>query len=36
VITHTNLYWQFQAAPGRTAEVVATDDVDLEAADRTR
>jgi nicotinamidase-related amidase len=32
VIAHTNLYWQFQAAPGRTAEVVATDDVELEAA----
>ena len=36
VIAHTNLYWQFQAAPGRTAEVVATDDVDLDAAGRTR
>jgi isochorismate hydrolase len=34
VIAHTNLYWQFQAAPGRTAEVVATDDVDLEEADQ--
>jgi len=29
VIAHTNLYWSHQAAPGRTAEVVPTDDVDL-------
>ena len=35
VIAHTNLYWQFQAAPGRTAAVVTTDDVDLDAADQT-
>jgi nicotinamidase-related amidase len=27
VIAHTNLYWQFQAAPGRTAGVVETKDV---------
>jgi nicotinamidase-related amidase len=27
VIAHTNLYWQFQAAPGRQAGVVATEDV---------
>ncbi|MCZ2805685.1 isochorismatase family protein [Modestobacter sp. VKM Ac-2983] len=27
VIAHTNLYWQFQAAPGRTAGVVETTDV---------
>jgi nicotinamidase-related amidase len=27
VIAHTNLYWQFQAAPGRSAAVVAADDV---------
>lgn len=27
VIAHTNLYWQFQDAPGRTASVVATADV---------
>lgn len=27
VIAHTNLYWSFQAAPGRTAEVVKTDEV---------
>jgi nicotinamidase-related amidase len=35
VIAHTNLYWQFQAAPGRTAEVAATDDVDLEGSGQT-
>jgi nicotinamidase-related amidase len=29
VVAHTNLYWQFQTAPGRTAEVVATSDVKL-------
>ena len=27
VIAHTNLYWQHQDAPGRTASVVATADV---------
>jgi nicotinamidase-related amidase len=27
VISHTNLYWSFQAAPGRTAEVVKTAEV---------
>lgn len=27
VIAHTNLYWQFQAAPGRVAEVMETKDV---------
>ena len=27
VITHTNLYWGFQEAPGRSAETVATADV---------
>ncbi len=27
VIAHTNLYWQFQAAPGRTAGITATDSV---------
>ena len=27
VIAHTNLYWQWQAAPGRTAGVTATEDV---------
>ncbi len=28
-ISHINLYWQFQGAPGRTAAVVATQDVDF-------
>ena len=27
VITHTNLYWQYQTAPGRTAAVTPTQDV---------
>lgn len=27
VIAHTNLYWQFQTAPERTAEVIATADI---------
>jgi nicotinamidase-related amidase len=27
VIAHTNLYWQFQEAPGRTAAVTETKDV---------
>ena len=31
VIAHTNLYWSFQTAPGRTAETVATADVDFGA-----
>ncbi|MGO1948900.1 MAG: isochorismatase family protein [Mycobacteriaceae bacterium] len=29
VIAHTNLYWQFQGGPGKTAEVVAGADVDF-------
>lgn len=29
VIAHTNLYWQYQSAPGRTAGTVATADVDF-------
>ena len=29
VIAHTNLYWNYQTAPGRTAEVIATRDVHL-------
>jgi nicotinamidase-related amidase len=29
VIAHTNLYWTFQAAPGRTAGTVETEDVDF-------
>src|SRR5271170_4222199 len=31
VIAHTNLYWADQAAPGRTAQVVETKDVDFGA-----
>jgi hypothetical protein len=27
VIAHTNLYWQYHAAPGRTAAVTETKDV---------
>ncbi|MGH8891418.1 MAG: cysteine hydrolase family protein [Acidothermaceae bacterium] len=29
VIAHTNLYWQFQEAPGRTAGIVKTADLDF-------
>jgi nicotinamidase-related amidase len=29
VIAHTNLYWAYQTAPGRTAGTVATKDVDF-------
>ncbi len=29
VIAHTNLYWSFQQAPGRTAGTVAAEDVDF-------
>jgi nicotinamidase-related amidase len=29
VIAHTNLYWRFQTAPGRTGGTVSTDDVDF-------
>jgi nicotinamidase-related amidase len=32
VIAHTNNYWGFQAAPGRTAGTVETKDVDFAAA----
>ena len=31
VIAHTNLYWRFQTAPGRTAGTVETKDVDFGA-----
>jgi nicotinamidase-related amidase len=31
VIAHTNLYWSYQSAPGRTAGTVTTDDVDFTA-----
>jgi nicotinamidase-related amidase len=33
VIAHTNMYWKFQSAPGRTAGAVATKDVDFDARD---
>ena len=29
VIAHTNLYWTYETAPGRTAGTVATKDVDF-------
>jgi nicotinamidase-related amidase len=29
VITHTNLYWKYQSAPGRTAGTVTTEEVDF-------
>jgi len=32
VIAHTNLYWSNQAAPGRTAGTVKTEDVDFRGA----
>ncbi|MFF2523438.1 isochorismatase family protein [Streptomyces liangshanensis] len=32
VIAHTNLYWSFQTAPGRTAGTVVSKDVDFTAA----
>jgi nicotinamidase-related amidase len=32
VIAHTNMYWTWQAAPGRTAGVVETADVNFDAA----
>ena len=32
VIAHTNLYWSFQSAPGRTADSVRTDDVDFKGS----
>ena len=31
VIAHTNLYWQYHKAPGRTAGTVSTADVDFAA-----
>ena len=34
VIEHTNLYWQFQRAPGRTAGTVSTADVDFAVKSR--
>jgi nicotinamidase-related amidase len=32
VIAHTNLYWSYQTAPGRTAGTLATKDVDFGSA----
>jgi nicotinamidase-related amidase len=32
VIAHTNMYWTWQAGPGRVASVVGTADVDFESA----
>ncbi len=32
VIAHTNLYWQYHSAPGRTAGTVSTADVDFAAS----
>jgi nicotinamidase-related amidase len=32
VIAHTNLYWTYQTAPGRTAGTVKTEDVDFTAS----
>jgi nicotinamidase-related amidase len=32
VIAHTNLYWTYQSAPGRTAGTVKTEDVDFASA----
>jgi nicotinamidase-related amidase len=34
VIAHTNLYWSYQTAPGRTAGTVETNDVDFGEASR--
>jgi nicotinamidase-related amidase len=36
VIAHTNLYWSYQAAPGRTAQVVETKDLDFGATSGNR
>jgi nicotinamidase-related amidase len=33
VIAHTNLYWTYQTAPGRTAGTLKTEDVDFAAPD---
>ena len=34
VIAHTNMYWTWQAGPGRTATVVETADVDFHAMEQ--
>ena len=31
VIAHTNMYWSYETAPGRSAGIVATDDVAFDA-----
>lgn len=36
VIAHTNLYWSYQTAPGRTAGTIATADVDFGVVPRTQ
>ncbi|GAA4676840.1 cysteine hydrolase family protein [Frondihabitans cladoniiphilus] len=36
VVAHTNLYWQYQTAPGREAGIVETAAVDFEALAPTR
>jgi hypothetical protein len=36
VIAHTNLYWQYHRAPGRTAGTVTTSDVDFAPRATTR
>ena len=36
VIAHTNLYWQYHRAPGRTAGTVTSSDVDFAAGATTR
>ena len=33
MIAHTNMYWTWQEAPGRTARVVGTADVDFAVAE---
>jgi hypothetical protein len=33
VITHTNLYWRYQSAPGRTAGTVDTAEVSFAPAE---
>ena len=33
VIAHTNMYWTWQGAPGRTAGVVETADVSFDASE---
>ena len=32
VIAHTNLYWKYQTAPGRTATTVSADEIAFDAA----